>query len=371
MPPALPPGLLAVEGAILRASRPGERGPFAQVCAVFGPDGAPLPLARTRSRIGWLSLPAPCPDPATLPLRGGTWLFGGIGFPHFGHALMFSTARLWALDHWPGPLDGILFFDRAPGGTSRAGTTGHLTAILALLGIDLPIVTIAADARVDRLIVPEQGLSTSPDLFCGTDRQRAFLRRRLGPPPEAPAGGRVYLSRWKLGLARAGLMFEDRIETLLAAAGYRIFHPERASLAEQVALYRSADRILGVDGSALHLAAFAAHPKAHVGIIARRPYFAEALADQVRAASGARATVFRPPARLFRPAGEEEPSDAWTATYCLPDLPALGQDLARAGFLPGPARGWSAPDAADLAARLALIGRRSHGRVPEPLAPDP
>ncbi|MBL9051112.1 MAG: glycosyltransferase family 61 protein [Tabrizicola sp.] len=357
-------GLEVVKDAILRATRPGEKGDFAQVCRVFGPDRRPVALSDTIARPGRLSLSAPCPDPAGLPLRSGRWLFGGIGFLHFGHALIFSTARLWALDHMKGAVDGILYFDRSTRHGTRSGTSRHVEAILALLGIDLPVVTVGQDERVEELVVAEAGISTSADLFAGTEGFRAFIRRRLCPAPGSVPSAHVpethlYVSRLKLGYAKTGLMFEDRIETLMAAAGYQVFYPERSSLEDQVALYRRAARIVGVDGSALHLAAFAAPASAQVAILGRRPYFPEALAGQFRAFSGASACVLRPPTQIFRPPGHVETSDAWTASYSLPDFPSLERALADAGFLAAARGGWTNPTQEELDARIRLISRRS------------
>ncbi len=362
--------LAQIDGAILRATRPGEKGVFAQSCGVFGPDRQPIPLAQTVARPGLLSTPVPCPDPDALPLRRGCWLFGGIGFMHFGHALIYSTARLWALDRLEGGIDGLLFFDRTTGLGTRPGTARNLQAILTALGIGLPVVTVGHDERVARLVVPAQGVSTTSDLFSGTESYRAFIRRRLAPPsPQVPTA-RVFVSRAKLGPARTGLMFEDRVETLMAAAGYRIFHPERATLTDQIAVYQTAAQIVGVDGSALHLAAFAAPKAARVTILARRPFFPKALAAQVEAISGAHATVIRPPVRLFRRVGHAELSDAWTATYGLPDFPALRLALIVAAVLGPDAPAWPDPTPADLHARLALIVRRTGADLLE-LPPDP
>jgi capsular polysaccharide biosynthesis protein len=302
-------------------------------------------------------------------LRKGRWLLGGIGFLHFGHALIFSTARLWALDLMQDPPDGILFFDRNTKGETRSGCGRNLQAILALLGINLPVVTVARDERVEDLLIPEQGISTSAALFAATEPYRRFVRHRLAPPPGTPAGDNIYVSRAKLGPARPGLLFEDRIEALMAASGYRIFHPERASLADQVALYQGAARLVAVDGSALHLAAFALPGTARTTILARRPYFPEALAGQIQAFSGATAQVLRPPSRIYRQEDHAEPSDAWSASYCLPDFPALSRLLVEAEALPADTAPWPDPTEPDLAARLALIGRRT-GRALSPCHPD-
>lgn len=352
------PRLREVQGAILRATRPGEKGPIAQICAVFGPDGRAVETARTTARELTISLPCACPKPTGLPLRRGRWLFGGIGFHHFGHALIFSTARLWALDQDCGPLDGILFFDRDTSLGTRPGTTKNLTAILEVLGIGLPVVTVGQDERVETLMVPDEGISTTEALFDGTEVFRRFLRHRIdrGPAPEGHPD--LYVSRTKLGLHRAGLMFEDLIESQLAAAGYHVFHPQRASLAEQVAAYRAARRIIGVDGSAMHLVAFAARPDARVAVLGRRPYYAKAIASQIRHLSGgAEAVALDTTREIHVQATFARSAYPWLWTYALPDLPGLGNGLAAAGFLPG-APDWGQPDTKTLTERLALIARR-------------
>jgi capsular polysaccharide biosynthesis protein len=317
-----------------------------------------VPQALTTARAGLLALPCPCPDPAALPFRPGRWLFGGIGFHHFGHALIFSTARLWALDHLASPPDGILFFDRGTEGATRPGTTRNLTAILEVLGIDLPVITLGTDEQVEQLIVPEAGISTSEALFCGTEAYRRFLRARLHALPRQDGPADVYISRRNLGLHQPGLMFEDRIEAHLVAAGYHVVHPQRAPLARQIATYRAARRIIGVDGSALHVVAMAARPGTKVAILGRRPFYPAALAGQVRAIGGAESVVLDHRLAAHAQAGPAHTAYPWLAAYALPDLPALSAGLARAGFLAGQPH-WPQPADEEVEDRLALIARRT------------
>lgn len=355
------PAILTVPGAVLRPTRPGEKGPFAQVCGVFGPDGQPIPAAQTTGRIGGLCLPCRFPGhwPAPLPQRPGRWLFGGIGFHHFGHALIFSTGRLWALDHLSEPLDGILYLDRGTEGRTRPGTTRNLQDLLGLLGITLPVWTVGRDEQVGHLIVPDEGISTAADLFDGTEDYRRFIRGRIGDVGGTGGHPAVYVSRSGLGLRHAGLMFEDRIEALLAAAGYHIFHPERASLAEQIATYRGASRIIGIDGSAMHLVAFAARPGARVAVLGRRPFFAEAMASQISHFSGAVATALHPYRTVLVQQEHANAPDPWPWTHCLPDFPALGHSLTAAGLLAAGQGDWPDPNARDIEERTDRIARRN------------
>jgi hypothetical protein len=374
-------GPVTIPGAILRATRPGEKGVFGQVCGVFGPDRAPVAAARTTARVGALSLPCACPKPEALPRRAGRWLFGGIAFHHFGHALIFSTSRLWALDHLDRAPDGLLFFDRGTRGATRTGVTRNLAAMLDALGIDLPVVTVARDESVETLIVPQEGISTADDLFCGTDRFRRFIRQRMGRVPPIPAGGDIFLSRRGLGAHHPGLLFEDVVEAQMAAAGYRVFHPQRAALATQIATYRGAARIVAADSSALHLVAFAAQPGTRVAVLGRRPVFPEAFARQIAAIGGAEATVIAATSAVYADARQAGSALPWLASYALPDLPRMARGLVEAGFLPQGTL-WPDPGPDRLRDRLAAIARHiGAGLValpptvadagPLPLAPRP
>ncbi len=350
--------VLHVPSAILRATRPGEKAAFAQVCSVFDADGQAIPAARTTAEVGILSLPCPCPDTSTLPQRPGRWLFGGIGFHHFGHALIYSTARLWALDRLDPPPDGILFFDRGTEGGTRPGTTRNLTTILATLGIDLPVVTVGTDERVEMLIVPEEGISTATALFSGTDAYRQFLRARTDALPRLPGPRDVYVSRTGLGLQKAGLMFEDLIQSHLAAAGYQVFHPQRHPLATQIATYRAATRIIGVDGSALHVVAMAARPGTKVAVLGRRPFYPDAIAAQIRAIGGAEATRLTATLATYADTRFARSANPWFESHALPDLAALGRQLAGAGFLDS-VPDWPQPGPDKVAGRLAYVARKT------------
>ncbi len=342
---------------------------MAQIYGVFSAKGRPVERAGHLSHSGDLMVPAPCPDAAGLPLRPGRWLFGGIGMHHFGHALIFSTARLWALDHLEKPPEGILFLERAGTGAAaprptRPGTTRHLQALLSFLGVGLPVWTVTQDERIEELVVPAPGISTDRRLFSGTPDHRRFLRSRVESVPASDAHERVYVSRSRLGPHKGGLLFEDRLETLLAEEGYHIFHPQDHSLNAQVALYRGARHIIGVDGSAMHLVALAADPSASVAILARRDHYAPALAAQVTAFSGASAVALTSFERAYAPASALVAGLAWYQALCPTDFPRLGADLAAAGFLDRLPH-WKNPSGTRLQRRLDRIA----DRLGQPMVP--
>ncbi|MEO0999823.1 MAG: glycosyltransferase 61 family protein [Pseudomonadota bacterium] len=358
--PATTPPIREIGGAVLRPTAPGELFGVRQRCAVYGPDGRPVEEAIVRARLGDLSMPAPPPAMPPARHRAGRWLFGGIAYPHFGHALIFGTSRLWALDVLEGTLDGILFFDRGTGET-REGTGTNMTRLLEAFGIALPVVTVAEPEVVERLVVPGQGISTTEALFCGTPGYRAFIRRIVEGTPVKGAGADVYVSRTGLGPTKAGLLFEERIEARLARAGYRVFHPERHDLAEQIAVYRGARRILGVDGSAMHVAAFAASREAAVGVLGRRAFYPEALAAQVRSFSGARAEAFHAFNRIYAPKASFRDGSLWFRALCEPEFPELSEALAASGFL-DPGTLWRQPGPRRVRRRVRRLPARRFGR---------
>ena len=216
------------------------------------------------------STPAPTLAPGEpvqhLP---GRYLFGGHFRGHFGHFLVESTARLWALDHIQGPLDGILYLPyRGQVGPIEQAMKGH-AGFFQALGIDLPLKTFATTQQVDELILPELGFGWD-QRYAGSPAYRRFMMSRLSAAAAPEGGDKLYISRSKLPAARGGVLGEDAIEANLSRLGYEIFHPERHPTHVQIARYRAAKSVIALDGSALHLAAFVLPREARVTMILRR-----------------------------------------------------------------------------------------------------
>ena len=199
----------------------------------------------------------------------GRYLFGGHFRGHFGHFMVESTARLWALDHVQGPIDGILYLPyRGQVGATQQAMQSH-AAFFKALGVDLPLKTFAAPQQVDELILPELGFGWD-DRFAGSPAYRRFMISRLSAAAAPDGGDKLYISRSRLPAARGGVLGEAAIEANLARLGYDIFHPERHPVEVQIARYRAARSVIALDGSALHLAAFVLPREARVTMILRR-----------------------------------------------------------------------------------------------------
>jgi hypothetical protein len=212
-----------------------------------------------------LLVPGPMPEVrANLP---GRWVWGGVLIGHFGHFLMESTGRLWALDALQGAVNGIVFVVRKD--VSRGEISGFHSDFFDLFCPGLRVHVISEPTRIETLEVPGQGFGIGP-LSGGTTIFRDVIHRRFATSIAPRGSDRIYISRSGLGAALGSVLEETRIEQCLADCGYDIFHPQLHKLAEQVARYKAARQVIALDGSALHLVAMLGHADQQVAMIKRR-----------------------------------------------------------------------------------------------------
>lgn len=350
-----------LKGAMLRAPGPQDRGGgTAMTCGVFTADGERVTEAETWTSAGILSLASAPPNPDKARRRAGRWLFAGMAFNHFGHAFCYSLARFWAIERLRAAgvtLDGVILFQRkTDDGAGQSLFGRRLEAVLEVFAPGLPIVTLAEDEIVEELFVPTQGISTQPHMFAGIPEHHAFMRshaRKNAPVPDLD----IYVSRGKTGPSKGNHILEMVIERGMEEAGYLIYYPELHSLSDQIATYARARRLVGVDGSAFHVAATALDPSARVALIARRAYFAGALARQITAFSGAFATEIRAYSEVYLHEQGIGKPDLWYKTLVLTDFDKLGEGLIAHGFLEKPP-GWRLPARARIDSRLGRWGAR-------------
>lgn len=180
----------------------------------------------------------------------GRWLWGGVLWAHFGHFLVESTSRLWALDKLDQPVDGILFIPKRP----RAGeqTRSFQLDFISMMAPDLPVRVTGDPMKVEELVVPGQGFGLGL-ITAGTESFRTAVHNRFGRDIAPDGPEKIYLSRSALGLGKGGMLGEEHLEELLKSEGYEIFHPQQHSLETQIARYKAAKKIVAADGSAVHL----------------------------------------------------------------------------------------------------------------------
>lgn len=203
-------------------------------------------------------------------LRQGTWLYGGKHDHRFGHFLVETLSRLWALDLVAEDIQGIVFIPEKVMPTARAQKRFAETAPLFELVENLPpreILTL--HTRFERLVVPPQGCGAS-QMVPGCPEFRSFIKNRFARDVFPAGGKKLFISRTKMRGTPGHLLFENLIEESARIEGYEIYHPQEHDVRDQIAHYRAAEVILGVEGSAFHMVAYAARKHAKIGMIRRR-----------------------------------------------------------------------------------------------------
>jgi FkbM family methyltransferase len=289
---------------------------------------------------------APQTPPDDLPLRKGTWLWGGVLWMHFGHFLVESMARLWALDHLEHDIDGILFVPKRP--RNKDEVIDFQRHLVAAMGTQAPIISVTEPERVERLILPGQGFGLG-SMITGTPEFRAAVAGRFAKEIPAQGPEKIYISRSRLPSGRGTLIGETELEAHLQTEGYTIYHPEKHDIHHQIATYKAAKSIIAAEGSALHLVGMVSDGTSDVAMIVRRPSGATRNIEiHLEAFSGSACTSVTALKRSWKPLGKAKPRN-WMGEL---DMPALQTALAAAGFVTSGGPQWPPLDAATVQDRL-------------------
>lgn len=204
-------------------------------------------------------------------VQPGRWLFGGRYDHRFGHFLVETVAPLWALDHIGARVDGIAFLP--PFGERKVSDPDRAIAAcmhLYRLFNDLPHPKIiVAPTHFETLYVPPQGCGAGALSF-GCPEFRQFARARFTRKIRPVGGEKLYISRAQLLRTPGQIVHEALLEDAMRSEGYEIFCPEKHSIETQIARIRAAKMIVGVEGSAFHLVAYAGARNCKIGVIRRR-----------------------------------------------------------------------------------------------------
>ena len=266
--------------------------------------------------------------PERLEHLPGRWVWGGVLIGHFGHFLMESTGRLWALDQLKGKLDGIVFFARQD--VPKGAISGFHKHFFDLLCPGMPVRIISEPTRVDVLEVPGQGFGIGP-LSGGTSVFRDVIRSRFATTIKPAGAERLYVSRSALSATLGSVLEERRIEKSLASGGYDIFHPQDHALPDQIARYKAARQIIALDGSALHLFAMVGRGDQQVAIIKRRiSNGSSAITRHLATFTGREPLVVDVISRQWV---RSDRRGADNFSFAELDFAKLGRELAAAGFV--------------------------------------
>jgi FkbM family methyltransferase len=260
--------IITVKNAVL-AKTPRSQG-WRIAATVFDEDRYAVPEA-----VCWISRQQTATKARTYPRENrikelpGTWLYGGRFFPHFGHFLIESLSRIWALDHINEPIEGVIFF---PTYNDREEDAEQYFENLSKI-LDKPIKYKICDEfyRVDKLIIPPQGAGVGR-LLPSAPEMRDFMTTHLKRDVESTGHDKIYISRsGQFGKVGRSFLGERHLEELLVIEGYTIFHPQDHSWEEQMRHYLCATHVLGPDGSPFHMVNFTGRDDLSVGVIQRRP----------------------------------------------------------------------------------------------------
>jgi hypothetical protein len=315
----------------MRWSCPPRTAGLRQKTGVLDETGLARPEAATWRFDRPITLPPDPEEPAgTLD---GRWFWAGSLYNHFGHFLVESLSRLWALDAEPGrPPDGVLYVPKRP--RQPDALAGFQKDVLAAFGVEVPVRIARAPVRVGALVVAGQGFGLGR-ISPGTPEMRQAVRRRFGAAIAPDGPERLYVSRSRAGAA-GGLAGETMLEALLEAEGYEVFHPQEHGIAVQIARYKAARDIIISDGSAGHLFAYVGRERQRVAYLPRRTVWTEGPTEHIGSFTGVRPLV---PGTLVR---EWVPQDAARhrgASFALHDFAELRSVLREAGFV-GPGASW-------------------------------
>lgn len=268
----------------------------------------------------------------------GSHLFGGLLFNHFGHAFTESTTRLYALKSLLGEVESILFTGTTP---SHKEANKHAASILNALGIEIPYRIVHQPTKVERLFVPEQLGGLGPRSKGHPELHRFFADACEKIPAEGPE--KLFISRAHYMMRRGGILAEPVLERNFLDQGFTLFSPERSSLQTQIARYRAAKVVVGLDSSAFHIASATCNHDLQPVIVLRRHHGAVDIGPQLSAFLGRDPLICNHIEQLWR--CEEGRMKPWDFFAKL-DFLGLGKQLLAEGIV-DPRIDWSIPEDKD------------------------
>jgi len=274
---------------------------------------------------GFINIPAEISHRSAKRL-GGTHLFGGVLYAHFGHFLVESISRIWAASHIAS-YESIVFIPRAQG----MKIPRFIEDFFKLVGIETALTIVESTLKVERLWVPDQLVDPGSFMLVGHPFVRSLVgglgRHREGFPKK------VYVSRSKLPLPQGGIVFESKLEAMLEEQGYKIVNPESLSIADQLDLYFNAEDLVFAEGSAMHLYALVGNPNQKTFIVWRRAKARHIFDRQLR--SFGLKSPFGSPC-VIREYVQDEKRGAENRAFALLDFSELSSQLMSFGFINAP-----------------------------------
>jgi hypothetical protein len=289
----------------------------------YDPQGLPVPLSDIVSS-GWTTHHEHAPDvPEPAQVVDRPALFCGLVLEQFGHVLLNSLGRLWAIDALP--KDVLLVF--YPKRSDDVRRYPHLKTVLTLLGIQNDFVIVSSSYRFKNLWV-------ASDIFgeryggCGTEEFYEWIDSRFKNAPKIEKNRSIYVSRSKLGSQMGRYANEDWFETKLEKKGYEVFYPEQHDLDVQVNTYQKAENLIFAESSAVHLFSMVRRSQQNLALIQRRSDLPPLISTQVRDRPGKETLIIDAITSEFWP-----PRLSDHLSVCILDWAKVFSQLCEGGFL--------------------------------------
>ncbi|SLN59390.1 hypothetical protein ROA7450_03072 [Roseovarius albus] len=339
-----------LSGALVVPPPKGDANRSVQKSGVLDENGSFVTNSITWRNNNQVNLAPPMPQADDIETLEGRYMFAGPLFGHFGHFLVESICRLWAVEYLKDKIDGVVWVPKFQNRPQHVMNV--FRPLIEMLGVDVPCINIEDPTRVETLYVPQQGFGMF-EMIEGAPEFREWIKVKGGKGVKPQGEKKIYVSRSALPPARGSLLGEKRLEALLEEEGYAVFHPQKHNFEEQIAAYKAATHIISIDGSPLHLAALVCDENQKVACIARRAgnldqYFAR----QLKSFQDIETTTISALVQNWIPETDNRPS---RVSFGEADFGAIYDHLKDGGFINGTTRweSFSDADRAEMMAELA------------------
>ena len=317
-----------LQNAVVVPPPKGDQNRSVQRSGVLDADGNFVENCITWRNTNQVNLAPDMPPAEDIQTLEGRYMFAGPLFGHFGHFLVESICRFWAVPLLEGKIDGIAFVPKFQNRPQHV--MGVFQPLIEMLGVDVPCINIEDATRVETLFVPQQGFGMF-EMIEGAPEFRDWVQNHCGKTVAPQGADKIYVSRSELPPARGSLLGEKKLEALLEAEGYSMFHPQKHSFEEQIAAYKAARHIISVDGSPLHMAALVGDKDQKIACIARRAGDLDQIfARQFKAFQGSDVTTISALVQNWIPETDNRPS---RVSFGEVDFAALCSALKADGFI--------------------------------------
>lgn len=196
----------------------------------------------------------PPANPPCMPDADLFWL--GLFQDHFGHFLIGTLARLWALAQHADAATRIVYVGALE--PDELYARDYIRLCLEALGIRREqLVRVAGPMRFPALLIAEPAFvecfSASPVYHA---MMRGIATHVLGGTERDAAETDVFLSKALIASGNRSILNEAELTDELAREGVVIKHPERLGFADQMRLWSRTRLAMGFSGSAFHTSVF-------------------------------------------------------------------------------------------------------------------